>query len=282
MMKNYFWGYYFKCQSEAHTLAVIPALHCSGKARSCSIQLITREHNWGLTFPYDDFQKHGHAVAIGPNHFGPQGLQLQMEAPGLAVRGQLYFGPLQPIRYDIMGPFSCVPFLECRHSIFSMGHTVNGNLRINGRDFPFSNGRGYWEGDRGGSFPRRYAWTHCFFTEGSLMLSVAEIPLGIFRFTGLIGVISWQGREYRLATYLGARVLRLQAGEIIVRQGPYLLTVRLLEPAPRPLLAPNAGAMTRTIRESAACRASYLFQKNGAALFQFETDSASFEYEYPI
>lgn len=39
------------------------------------------------------------------------------------------------------------------------------------------------------------------------MLSVADIPVMGLRFTGIIGVVLWRGKEYRLATYLGAKVV---------------------------------------------------------------------------
>ena len=48
------------------------------------------------------------------------------------------------------------------------------------------------------------------------MLSIADIPLGVLNFTGIIGVIHYRGREYRLATYLGARVVCAKDGEAVV------------------------------------------------------------------
>ena len=101
----------------------------------------------------------------------------------LDAEGMIRFGRMSPIRYDIMGPFRYIPFMECRHSVFSMQHTVNGRLRINGVDYIFQDGTGYIEGDRGYSFPKHYAWTQYGFNGGSLMLSVAEIPLGPASFT---------------------------------------------------------------------------------------------------
>lgn len=101
------------------------------------------------------------------------------------------------------------------------------------------------------------------------------------RFTGVIGAVVWQGREYRLATYLGARAVRIRAGEVLVRQGGSVLTARLLEKHDAPLRAPAQGAMSRTVHESAACRALYRFEAGGEVLFSFESARASFEYEYP-
>lgn len=282
-MRDYFCGWYFKCQSEQQTFAVIPAMHRNNGTESYSIQVITEQNSWNVRFPSAKFRqrKGGMYIAIGENLFCEQGLKLKLHTPDLSVDGELRFGPLSPIRYDIMGPFRYVPFMECRHSVLSMKHTVNGTLLLNGSTYSFRDTIGYLEGDRGRSFPKEYAWTQCNFEDGSLMLSVADIPLGRLHFTGIIGVIQRRGKEYRLATYLGAKAIRIGGREIVVRQGESVLTVRLLEKTLYPLRAPDSGAMTRTIRENIACRASYCFQQNGQTLFSFETSKASFEYEYP-
>ena len=81
---------------------------------------------------------------------------------------------------------------------------------INGQKYYFRNAWGYWEGDCGRSFPKEYVWTQCFFNDGALMLSVADIPMAGIRFTGIIGVVLWRGKEYRIATYLGAKVVKRQ------------------------------------------------------------------------
>ena len=44
--REWFYGWYFKCQSGTQTLAVIPAVHQNGKKRTCSIQIITEEQSW--------------------------------------------------------------------------------------------------------------------------------------------------------------------------------------------------------------------------------------------
>lgn len=280
-MHDYFCGWYFRCQSDSNTLAVIPAVHRSKEGQSCSIQLITETASWNVRFLSSDFRKRGAEIQIGPNCFSSRGVRLELDAAGLRASGYLRFGPLTPIGYDIMGPFRWVPGMECRHSVYSIRHLVNGEVTVNGVPYAFHDGIGYMEGDRGRSFPRRYAWTQGSLPEGALMLSVAEIPLGGFRFTGTIGVVLWRGKQYRLATYLGARVLQNRNGEITVRQGNLCLTVRQLGKAPRPLAAPNCGAMVRTIHEHAACRAFYRFQKSGSTLFALEVPDAAFEYEYP-
>ncbi|MBQ8545557.1 MAG: hypothetical protein IJ437_01310 [Clostridia bacterium] len=281
-MREYFCGWYFKCQSSKKALAIIPALHRSRENSSSSIQLITSDGVFNASFPYESFCKHKNSFSIDieNNHFSEKGIDLCLSAPDLKAVGSLKFGAFSPIKYDIMGPFKYVPFMECRHSVVSMKHTVTGKLEINGVSYFFDNDMGYIEGDRGYSFPRKYAWTQCFFENGSIMLSVASIPIGPFSFTGVIGIIMLDKKEYRLATYLGAKIRKIENGEIIIEQGKMELSVKLINKQALPLFAPVSGAMNRTIHESLSCRASYSFINDGQALISFESDNASFEYEF--
>lgn len=285
-MYGNFYGWYLKCQSDKQTLAVIPAMHQTGKKRTCSIQIITEEGAWNVSYSGDAFHKIGQNICIGKNRFGKNGVRLTIKEEGLRVRGKLDFGPLHPLKYGIMGPLAFLPFLECRHSVWSMKHSVTGTVYINGQIYSFRNARGYWEGDRGCSFPKVYAWTQCLFPGGSLMMSVADIPIAGFHFNGVICVVLWKGREYRLATYLGARAVKLQDGIIKIVQGDMELEARWLKKGTqrgnaKTLRAPAMGDMVRTIHESAACRAFYRLRKGEKTLFAFHTDKASFEYEYP-
>lgn len=297
--RGWFYGWYFKCQSDTQTLAVIPAVHQTGRKRTCSVQIITEKQSWTVPFPGETFQRKGKTISIGKNRFGEKGIRLAICAQGLKIKGKLAFGPLFPLRYDIMGPFVFVRFMECRHSIWSMKHGVKGTVSVNGEKYSFDNAAGYWEGDRGRSFPKEYIWTQCSFPEGArtvasettpetfgsfqagaIMLSVADIPLAGFRFRGIIGVVLLNGKEYRLATYLGAKAARIRNGLVRITQGSLELEAELLERTGKPLKAPAKGDMVRTIHESAACRARYRFRRKGRTLLAFETDRASFEYEY--
>jgi len=277
---GWFYGWYFKCQSDTQTLAVIPAVHQTGRKRTCSVQIITEKQSWTVPLPEKAFRKRGGTISIGKNRFGERGIRLAVCAPGLQVKGKITFGGLFPLKYSIMGPFSFIPFLECRHSVWSMKHRVWGKVSVNGETYAFDGAEGYWEGDRGRSFPKEYIWTQCSFPEGALMLSVADIPIAGFHFRGIIGVVVLYGREYRLATYLGARTAAVRNGMVRVIQGRLELEAELLEESGKPLKAPARGDMVRTIHESAACKARYRFRKGSRTLLAFETDRASFEYEY--
>lgn len=277
---SYFCGWYFRCQSESQTVALIPAIHISEGQRTGSIQIISGDGCRHAALPDGTVSAKAPRAELGGCIFREDMLRLSLHAESADAEGELRFEALTPLRCDIMGPFRYVPFMECRHSVFSMRHRVNGQLRVGDRDYRFSNGDGYIEGDRGRSFPRRYAWTQCFLEGGSLMLSVAEIPLGPVRFTGTIGAVCIGGREYRLATYLGARVMKCSGGELVIRQGDMTLTAALLERTVSLLRAPENGAMTRLIRENAACRARYELVKGDQTLLAVESDNAAFEYEY--
>lgn len=279
-MLNYFCGWYFRCQSDWQTLAVIPSVHRTKESKFCAIQLITDTQSFHVPFPYSDFQKQGNQISIAGNRFGKEGIMLDIQTPELRANGSVRFGPFTPIKYDIMGPFRYVPFMQCRHSVYSMRHSVDGTLSINGTPYEFQNAIGYIEGDRGYSFPRKYVWAQCSFPAGALMLSIAEITFGGIRFTGVIGIVHLQGKEYRLATYLGAKTVKIDPDEIIVRQGHFSLSVKPQELFGHPLCAPVDGAMVRTIHEHPSCRVSYHFEENGSTLLELDAPNAAFEYEY--
>ena len=279
-MREFFCGWYYRCQSNNQTLAVIPSIHKTKERSFCTIQLITDTDAFQAQFPYEDFKKQEDEIRIGNNRFGKPGVLLDVHAPGFHAQGTVCFGDFTPIRYDIMGPFQCIPFMQCRHSVYSMRHRVDGEIRINGVPYMFHNAVGYAEGDRGHSFPKEYVWTQCSFPEGALMLSAADIPLGKLHFTGVIGIVLLHGKEYRLATYLGAKAVKVKDGGVIVRQGSFCLTVKRLGSAGHPLQAPVGGAMTRTIHEHPSCKVYYRFTNGNTTLLEFEATNAAFEYEY--
>jgi hypothetical protein len=171
-----------------------------------------------------------------------------------------------------MGPFKFVPFMQCRHSVYSLTHNINGQLFVSGRLINFNNGLGYVEGDRGVEFPNTYFWTQCSWsTNGNnlVMLSVADIPIGKLAFLGCIGVVYYGGKEYRLATYLGVKIRRYNNRELWVKQRGYDLKVTVLEENSHNLLAPVKGNMTRTVYESIDSRIRYRFMVDGKLVFDF-------------
>lgn len=282
MQKDYFKGWYFKCSTAEKTFAFIPAYHRNNYCETTSLQIITDDEVFNIPFDSLKYREKPLIIKIGDCCFSENGIKLNIQNDNLNIQGVLKFNQLSPIRYDIMGPFKFVPVMQCRHSVYSMKHRIDGEITVNGEVFSFKNDNGYIEGDCGVSFPKEYIWTQCNFDNGSLMLSVADIPLFGIHFTGIIGVVMLNGKEHRIATYLGAKLKYLKENFVAVKQGDYLLTAKLIKKRAYPLLAPNCGKMSRTIHESASCTASYTFLYKGKKLLDFVSNRASFEFEYNV
>ena len=272
---KFFQGWYFKNQNETDIISFIPAFHTDDDGnRSASLQVITHKESYNISYPINEFamSKSGLVLRLGENRFSNQGIVLNVRTDKLTVVGKLRYTAFTPLRYDIMGPFKYIPFLQCRHSIFSLAHCIEGSLIFNGVRMDFRPGLGYVEGDRGVGFPSDYLWTQCSWPENeynAVMVSVAIVKLGIISFTGCIGVVYYGGREYRLATYLGANLRRLSKEELWVQQGKCILQVKLLEPKENDLIAPVKGKMSRTVYESVDCRVHYRFTLEENVLFDF-------------
>ncbi len=279
MMRKYFEGYYFKCSEGEQAFALIPAFHMDGKQKSVSLQVITEKASYFIPFKAFRFSRKRFQIKLNKSYFFSKGIRLKIDSKECSIYGKLYFGEFERPRYNIMGPFRYVPFMQCRHNVVSMRHTVTGRININEEVYNLKNGIGYIEGDSGYSFPKEYIWTQCHFENGSLMLAVADIPLLGIHFKGIIGAVMIDGREYRIATYLGAKVVLLNDKKVVVKQGKYTFVAKLIKPGNQGLAAPVNGRMERTIHESVACEAYYKFMCGNKSLFELKSNCASFEYE---
>lgn len=279
-----FEGWYFKHQCGGTVVALIAAHHRDrAGTHTASLQVVTPERAYHLDLPARQFyrQRRPFLVRAGGCVFSMEGCHIDCLLEGRVLRGELRYQNMVLPEGDIMGPFRYVPGMQCRHSVLSLSHEVEGSLRWGDRILDFHGGSGYMEGDRGRSFPRRYLWTQCGWQGNSIMLSVADVPFCGGHFTGCICTILLEGKEYRLATYHGARILEIGKQGALVRQGALELRVALEKGAAQPLRAPENGDMTRIIYESAACRVRYMFRREREILIDFTGDQASFEAEWP-
>ncbi len=281
----YFEGWYLKHQSkEGKTLALIPAFHMdSAGHRSASLQIIYGGGSWWMEYPETQFQafQNRFQVRLGRSCFSAQGMEVNVNQNGLLLQGVLKYGPFAVLHSDIMGPFRLFAGMQCAHGVISMGHLLEGSLHINGEVIDFSGGTGYIETDRGRSFPDAYLWTQCGWNgpgDEGLMFAAATIPLPVGGFTGCICAILHDRKEYRLATYRGAKIERWSSSGARVRQGKYCLEIELLEKHDLPLRAPVDGGMERTIHESLCANVNYCFWNGKHLLFRHTDPCASFEY----
>lgn len=258
-------------------MAIIPGRACDG----AFIQVITQEGSYCVQYPGAEYRGGG-SLRLGDSLFSKEGVCLSISGEGLELGGSLRYSELTPIRGDIMGPFRFLP-MQCRHTVVSMRHRISGQVTLNGQEIDFSDGRGYLEGDSGRSFPKSYTWVHSndFQRDCSIMASVAHIPFAGGWFWGCICVVCLEGREYRLATYRGVRILHRSPQRLTIAQGRDLLDIRFPDAAAgHSLNAPIQGRMGRTIHETPCARVQFEFSREGRVLFREESPFASYEQVY--
>jgi len=155
---GFFEGYYVKCCGDGGTAAFIFGRQAYKREKSAFVQVITADGSHYAEFDYNGFfaARRGFEVRVGKNYAEKSGLFLDIDLPDLKVCGEVKFGAFSPLRYDAMGPFKLLPFMECCHKVVSMSHGLSGQISINGRVYNFDGGRGYIEGDHGKSFPQKY------------------------------------------------------------------------------------------------------------------------------
>lgn len=245
--RPFFEGWYFKHQSDEHTLILIPAFHRSKNGQeSASLQIILDDISHWLTFPSREFSADPHRlyVQIGQNIFSEKGCRLHLDLPGIKIRGHLRYGSFHAPKRSLMGPFRALP-LPCFHEVLSLFHSLRGLITVNGRLWDFSGASGYLEKDWGNSFPASYLWLQCSWQEpasrASVMLAIADLNTLPHPLTACAGLVLHQGRQYRLSTYQGARLTHRGGRRIALRQGPYLLQVILPGDLKHPLSDANAA-----------------------------------------
>jgi tocopherol cyclase len=219
--RNFFEGWYLKLVSKdlSQRWAIIPGIFKGLKGAPATedqafVQVLDglSGKSWFHSFEPGAFTADTNRlnVTVGPNHFSPAGLTLDL--PGL--KGEITFtSPLDPWpvtwrQPGIMGWYGMVPFMECFHGIVSFGHSLGGSLEINGVTRDFTGGRGYIEKDWGKAFPDGYVWMHSnhisFDAEASLIASVALVPWLGTSFRGFIVGLKHQGKLLTWATWNGS------------------------------------------------------------------------------
>jgi len=272
-LRNTFSGIYYKHQKGENIVSVIAG--ASAKEHSF-IQIISSKESYYFKFPYS---KPSELFKIGNNTFSTNGMIISIEENDALIYGEIKYSELTPLRYDIMGPFRYVP-MQCKHKILSLHHRLNGSLSICGETIDFDGGAGYIEGDFGTSFPKNYIWIQCsdFQENACIVASVADIPFSGLCFRGCICVVSINGVEYRMATYLGVRILCCCEHRIVLKQGSLYLEIEINAGTGQKLIAPENGGMVREIRECIMCGAHFRFIADGKVLFDQSSDKASFEF----
>lgn len=270
---RYFEGWYYKLATAdgSHVIALIPGVSVTKDDPHAFVQVFVsrrRDAATELRTTYVRYDRSAFsastaafAIAVGDNRFDGGGLSVDLGDGRMRLTGAVRFAGLTPIRKtlfapSIMGFFGYFGFLECYHGVYSMTHSLNGTLVLDGEPVVFDGGKGYVEKDWGRSFPRSYVWiqsNHFAAPEASLMFSRAAIPFLGMHFQGLIANLVAGGREYRFATYNLTRVVRAEIGEGTVsyelRRGRLRLAIDARSDRAIGLPSPREGRMVETIKE---------------------------------
>jgi tocopherol cyclase len=267
-LKNYFEGWYFKHVSYDmnNIWSFIPGVSLNPKDSHAFIQAIngiTGESEY-VSYDLSDFSwdKQKLHIKIGNSIFTESFANVNITTDKLRVTGYLSYDdkvtfPRTLFSPGIMGWYSFVPFMECKHDIISVNHFLSGKLNINGNEVDFSNGKGYIEKDWGTSFPECWLWVQANnFTNinSSFSFSAAKIPwLGKF-FIGFIAFLYHEGKFYIFSTYNKSEITEMKQSsrdiEISLKNGDFRLMASVRKSTFGDLRAPVSGGMSRRIKES--------------------------------
>lgn len=264
---RYFEGWYFKHVSKdlQHVISVIPGISMNKTDAHSFIQVIDGISGETSYFRYEagDFEASRSKlhIRVGESSFSKDGIELNINQEK-QINGKIEYSDFTPypkklLSPGIMGWYSFVPFMECKHGIVSVQHHLDGSLEIDGKKINFDDGNGYSEKDWGTSFPESWIWVHCNNFEksnASLTFSVAKIPwLGSF-FVGLIAFLYYDERFYLFSTYNKSRVKHLDYKNnrllVELESKEYNLHIRVTQNRSGDLKAPAMGEMSRVIKES--------------------------------
>lgn len=266
--RKYFEGWYFKHVSEdrQEVWSFIPGVSLTDNKQHAFIQVLNGRSGESFVFEYgiDAFSASSKDLdlQLGSSSFSTGGIRLDLKNRSTNISGSLVYTGLEPYPSSlrnpgIMGWYSFVPFMECKHGVVSMHHSLNGRIQVDGEFIDFDGGVGYIEKDWGSSFPESWAWVHCNTFEesrSSFTFSVAKIPwLGSY-FIGFISYLNYQGRFINFSTWSRAHIEKLvykdKTLQVRVSNAKYVLEFSALNKHAGQLKAPELGSMTRMIKET--------------------------------
>ncbi len=289
--KNYFEGWYFKHVSAGldHVFSFIPGVSLNERDPHAFIQVLDGASGESayVTYPLSEFsyKRNTLFLKIGNSVFTNKYISLDINNEKISVTGKIEYHnvvkyPVKLLAPGIMGWYSYVPFMECKHGIVSVNHDLSGGLIVNRSMIDLNNGKGYIEKDWGSSFPESWLWIQAnnFNDHNScLHFSVAKIPWRGKYFIGFIAFLYYKGKFHLFSTYNNSQIIELShAGNsafIVIKNRHEMIKIYSARSFSGELKAPVAGNMTRRIRESIDSRVSIALYDSGQKVVY--TDSSS-------
>lgn len=266
--KNYFEGWYFKhvTEDQSQAFSFIPGISLNENDPHVFIQVLnglTGESDYiSYELPQFSWERRKLYLKIGKSVFTDEYIDLNIEGEKQRISGHINY--INTIRYPkkilspgIMGWYSFVPFMECKHGIVSVNHDLKGSIVANGHLISFNDGKGYIEKDWGRSFPEVWLWIQAnnfLDRNSSFCFSVAKIPwMGKF-FIGFIAFLYYNRKFYLFATYNHSvikEIKRFGKSVILVLENKQnTLRISCTVTTSGELKAPFIGRMSRRIKES--------------------------------
>jgi hypothetical protein len=264
---NYFEGWYLKHVTAdlSQSISIIPGISLS-KDPHCFIQVLNGVTSEAFYIRYDlkDFSTgpRRFAVRIGESFFSDLYSEIHINNENLKADGRIEYRDSVPypgtlINPGIMGWYSFVPFMECKHGVISVNNNLSGILKLNGLVIDFTDGKGYIEKDWGASFPESWIWVQCNHFEKkevSFMFSVAKIPWLTRYFIGFLGFLYDGNKFCNFATYNGSVITRLEKADyslkISIMAKEFMIDADISINQFSDLKAPRLGVMERYMKES--------------------------------
>lgn len=293
--KESFEGWFVKIDDQVNNLmiSVIWGYTTHDATKHAFIQFtnsIAHETSY-IRYPIDElkWQTKPFVLQIGKNQLSEKGMILDFENEGISIKGDFTFGEFTPIKTsflkpNIMGWLTYLPN-ECNHSITSMHHRVNGNLKVGESTWVFKEAHGYIEKDWGTSFPKEYVWAHANgWEESSFVFSHATVPvLGKFA-KGFFLVLQHEGKEYRFSSIEGSRMLKFEvtpdAFKAKIKKGKYIVTIEAKQNNPVALASPIKGEMRAHIKESLDGTIEIVMKLKGNEIIRLSSDRASIDVHF--
>lgn len=294
--KNYFEGWYFKHVSKDlnHVCSFIPGISLTRHDPHAFIQIIngiTGETDY-TTYPLDQFswEKNRLYLKIGNSIFTDRYIKLDINQGNINLSGSVDYRniikyPGSRVSPGIMGWYSFVPYMECKHGVVSVNHDLKGKIVLNGNSIDFSDGKGYIEKDWGTSFPEAWIWiqSNNFSNhDTSFSFSLAKIPwLGRF-FMGFISFLYLNRKFYLFSTYNNSVITDIihdnSSITVTLKNNSAVLKARVVKNIFGELMAPSSGDMSRRIKESIDSTIELsLHDINGGLIYEDTANRAGLE-----
>ena len=285
---DYFEGWYFKNIGVNEGISFIPGISINEKEKISFIQVITKDNSWFIDYDIEEFEYNDDPfwIRVGKSYFSKERVHIDIEDKelDLVVKGDLKYRNNVCLKKEIMGIFSRIPFMECKHSILCMKNSVDGIVFINDKKMEIFNGNGYIEKDFGKSFPKYYIWGegNCFEDKDcSFFVSVADIFFKIFSFKGFICSLMLKNKEYRFASYNNSKILKYEVNdngyELVLKKGKYILEIEAYSEDGFMLKAPVNGKMDKEILETISGCIKVILKKNNKVMFLDDCNNCGIE-----